>query len=281
MSSILCVHFLASLLIIHLGHLYVFSEADPIIGAKVYSTKKKYNSVVVVVEKSIELQSYEHLCTGSLISKTQVLTAASCMENKELNNLRVFPGGRSTTLYRHGSFEILSKVTYKDYEEECFRNGICKFKQIDDICILKLDAREVVLKPTHISYEESFPTFGDQVSLIGWGPTRHTKAPLVAHYSELQILQRPDCNARAETFAPMYRKYTWPNKVFCAQKSPPVKVIDGDFGGPALYGNKLVGIAIRPRPLGEEAIIMDAQPVLILRLSSYKDFIEKYLDSEV
>ncbi|KAJ8675803.1 hypothetical protein QAD02_011589 [Eretmocerus hayati] len=252
-------------------------SGEPVMSRTAYSVKQKYQFVVLIAEKDSMTVEGRRLCTGSLISRNQVLTFSSCLENKELKNLNAFMGstGQSTDF---NMFDILSKKTYDDYlyESELSKNMIPH--GIGDIAILKLDMPQTIFEPVAISYDSNSPTFEDEVTFIGWGKTKDTETPPKAHYVTRKVLKKQVCDDKAKIFSPNYRKFSWSNKVFCIVGKPLAHVVDGDFGGPVLFdGNKLVGIAIRPRPIPEAIESIRRQPILVLRLAFYKDFIQKYL----
>ncbi|KAJ8675804.1 hypothetical protein QAD02_011590 [Eretmocerus hayati] len=255
----------------------IFISGEPVMSKTTYSVRQKYQFVVLIAEKdSIKVEG-RRLCTGSLISRNQVLTASSCLEDKELKDLNAFMGSTGLSL-DFNVFDILSKKTYDDYlyESELSENTI--HHGISDIAILELDTPQTIFEPVTISYDSNSPTFEDEVTFIGWGKMKDTETPPKAQYVTRKVLKKQVCDDKAKIFSPNYRKFSWSNKVFCIVGKPLAHVVDGDFGGPVLFdGNKLVGIAIRPRPIPEAIESMRRQPILVLRLAFYKDFIQKYL----
>ncbi|KAJ8675801.1 hypothetical protein QAD02_011587 [Eretmocerus hayati] len=254
------------------------SKAEPIMGNEIYSSKKSHPFVVLIAKINEASGEEKRLCSGSMISKNQVLTVASCLENEPTQNLEVFIGNSSPSSIDFNVFKVSSKVTYKEYADELLQNGIFVFRQVDDICILTLQVTDTGFEQAVISYDTNKPTIGDSVTFVTWGPTRDRYLPNVPRYVTLKVLQKQECDDFAKIFTPNYRKLAWSNKVFCIQKDNIVNVVDGDFGGPVLFdGNKLVGMAIRPRPSPEPIKVTYRQPILVLRIGIYKDFIEKYL----
>ncbi|KAJ8675805.1 hypothetical protein QAD02_011591 [Eretmocerus hayati] len=250
-------------------------HGEPIMSSGFHSTanKPQYSFIVLILSKE-----GQRLCTGSLISKNQVLTAASCLGDRVGENLKVSVAYEHQRL--HVFFDVLSKITYGDFVNEYQAESNAFYQEIPDIAILNLDTQDTGQEPIPISYDQNMPTVGDKVIFAGWGPSKASQSPPVAHYGEMRVLKRQDCYEKAATFAPNYRKFTWANKLFCLYTTFSIRITDVDFGGPVLFGSLgLVGLALRPRPISEPIRFMKNQPVLVLRLSSYKNYIQKYLHS--
>ncbi|KAJ8674267.1 hypothetical protein QAD02_005529 [Eretmocerus hayati] len=242
------------------------SDAEPIKSRTTHSVRQEHPFVTLIVEKNSEdITSAKRLCTGSLISRNQILMVNSCLHDKSLTNLLAIVENTHLLIMNLNMFKLSSRITYKDYEEELKREGASPLTpEIDDICILELDVSDTNIIPAAISFEQDAPTMGSYVKFIGWGPTTNREFPKTARYAIVQVLQKQYCDEFAKIFLPRYRKLLWSNKIFCARRfTHPVHPVDGDFGGPILYKeSKLIGIVIRPRPFPEKVGEKRDEPVV-------------------
>ncbi|KAJ8673517.1 hypothetical protein QAD02_004779 [Eretmocerus hayati] len=257
---------------------YFLPKVESIRGQQVFSVKDVYLFPTLIIEENDARTEEKRLCTGSIITKNQVLTGASCLENAKLQNLLVIMLSAFKPIPGVNSFKVSTKLTYNDFKKKKEETGNFLFQQIEDICILTLNTDRLPITPVSISYDADNPTFASPVKFIGWGTTKDKGLPRTARCAQIQVLKKQECDRISQIAQIVYRKYVWANSVFCAQRSIyPVHAFDADFGGPVLSDDdKLVGIAIQPmKDSGTIVRTTSEEAVFVLRLAHYKEFIQE------
>ncbi|KAJ8675610.1 hypothetical protein QAD02_011396 [Eretmocerus hayati] len=266
------------------------ANADPLFGtaqSRILKTDTREHSkyLALIVNKSSKNDAEHHLCTGTLISRRQVLTSASCIAKvSNINQLEIIFGTTSLDSTRHHTFEVLSKLTYGDWCKDirdCFYD-----ERTDDICILRIKSIAYGIPYAKIAgissnLEKSYPLPGVQIELFGWGHTKSEFRPSFPSKGYLEVIAKLDCEARVKQLVPScLSDIELPEKVFCAVANPPIHAVEGDFGGPAFYndGKTIVAIAIQRCPIYHPHDVNDGQVNLLLQLSYYRDFFTTVLD---
>ncbi|XP_049961090.1 serine protease snake-like [Schistocerca serialis cubense] len=210
------------------------------------------------------------LCAGSLISDQYVLTAAHCCNNRDRPApVRVQLGTANLSSSRAGSsrYGISDIVIHADYSRSSYRA---------DIALLRLD-RRVSFSRT-VSPACLYTRGGDPPAALivtGWGATNPlgTKQSRVLQEGTVRSLPFSRCQQYRQRFPEGLD-----SSVICAgDPQGVVAICDGDSGGPLLakedtFTYSIVGItSIGPSPCGGNI------PSLYTRVSSYIDWIEKYV----
>ncbi|KAJ8668244.1 hypothetical protein QAD02_009907 [Eretmocerus hayati] len=258
------------------------SKAEPLHGAPDslphVDVGKKDSIALITSDNEI------HLCTGSLILKNQVLTAASCLKNIPTQDLRVIFGTTDSSLSVHKKFNVLSKITY---EEWCGNQVLCFYeKYTDDLCILKLDVVDTGIKPIIIG--GNLDTSFKQIKVAGWGLVsnsfHNTYYPKRPRSAAMETLSKTEYEQRVRSQIPeCFSDVVLPNKVVCAVSQPAVLAVEGDFGGPVFvfYQRQISGILIQRCPLSNPLDVNVKQVNLILKLSHFKEFLTDAVSAEI
>ncbi|KAJ8668246.1 hypothetical protein QAD02_009909 [Eretmocerus hayati] len=260
------------------GYFYIQVKAKPLSGKPLKTAEEEYPFSVLIVGKISSKGNTQLVCTGSLISRNQVLTAASCLEGKQLADLQAIVSIGKTKVKKKGIFDISSKVTYENYMTELRLRKQFKPSEIEDLAILELSVEDTGITPARISFKTDIPKAGHTVKIVGFnGKDTKLSSPRVA-YGSLTVLDKKLCDDQAKLIAVDYRRFVWTNRIICAQTYPPILANNGDFGGPILNEKgKIVGISFKGRSDSEPIrLIPKGQANLILRIGWYEDFITTY-----
>ncbi|KAJ8675611.1 hypothetical protein QAD02_011397 [Eretmocerus hayati] len=271
-------------------YLKIDSLAEPLLGNEHSEIRKTseihVTSVAVIVDKYSINNANAHLCTGTLVTRTQILTAASCLKKiSNVNQLEVIFGTTNTIAPRHRKFDVLSKLTYEDW---CKNRRNCFLEEhTDDICILKLKTPAVGIPAATISGLNGFakdiatPVSGTRAKLLGWGHTKDEIRPKEPVKGNTYILSKGACEERVKKqISSCLSDVVLPEKVLCSAANPPVLGAQGDFGGPVSFDNdrSISAILIQRCPIYHPNDIRQDQVNLLLYLAFYRGFLSSTLE---
>ncbi|XP_063983180.1 transmembrane protease serine 9-like [Diachasmimorpha longicaudata] len=181
----------------------------------------------------VAIHSGDGFCSGSIISRNYVLTAAHCVNSlnvSDIPDISVRTGNVRSRTYGGKIYRVDAIAIHKGFEN----HG--NFPH--DIAIMKLKKLIKFNRYTEpISLSESVPRASNKITVIGWGriaPSNST-SPVKPQVIDEIVLSRKKC-AKIHGPDPITKSH------ICVRGSKRLGICNGDSGGPALFNNALVGI---------------------------------------
>ncbi|KAJ8668669.1 hypothetical protein QAD02_010332 [Eretmocerus hayati] len=265
---------------VHFWIMYQFLllKAEPLFGkvAHIRGGKAALPFVVLITRKD----NGQHVCTGSLISKSLVLTTASCL-NVPLKDLVVVTGSADPGSTRRGVFGLSWKITYGDWERI---NNKPKFdKNSDDIALIKLSWVNALVKHGKIDYFDGSDKPGSKLQMVGWGPTidaeRLLERPERPRAATIRVWDRDHCMNHIKFILPTSTPYILPSRLMCTDSL--AIAVNGDFGGPVLNKERNIVAVLIPRcPVPGACFTTSAQPNLLIHLRDFRAFLDEYINDD-
>ena len=197
---------------------------DELIVNGIEANHDKFPSIVGIATLNENKTVAYHWCTGTLIKKDLVLTAAHCIKGKDINNIFIY--------YEYSKLDEVCSECFNEIFRYKFHE---KYNEIAheiwyDIGILLLKNKlqnGIVSEVLHPSYYEEFIKINDIVTVAGYGYDEESIGG-VLRYGDVPVIKIPN-----EFEILVSTKYT-PNPCY------------GDSGGPVYVKNQSVtGIASR------------------------------------
>ncbi|XP_016994140.2 hypodermin-B [Drosophila takahashii] len=181
---------------------------------------------------AIRINGYQE-CGGSVIDSQIVITAAQCVKGIALNKITVRAG--SSEPYRGGKvFKVTAVVVHEKYKAHELN---------DDIALLWLSSSVLSSRVTKIPLTQIEPAENEYPSNAGWGEKQLESYVLPKKLQNGVTKLRPRSVCVEELLDP-----TGPELLcsFYIQND----ICPGDYGGPLILANKLVGIAVQGHGCG-------------------------------
>ncbi|XP_011505984.1 PREDICTED: chymotrypsin-like elastase family member 2A [Ceratosolen solmsi marchali] len=237
-SERLVIYFLCGQCIIFYNP-YGVINAKPLIGTNIRSaTDNEFPSVVSIqLICAHQTPVEQHVCTGTLISKNDVLTAEHCLSDaNNFNSVRISMGTVDLNRNTHGY--VAWWLTYVAWASQ--RQVQITHYQ-NDIAIIRLTADiPNGLTPSLMPFLTNYDLYQEDVTMAGWGKLRNGTTSRIMQTVDLKVLTQHECNDRISRLRGTPSNL---EEIFvCTAKQPFVILGKGDSGGPLFFDDDLVAI---------------------------------------
>ncbi|XP_011495563.1 PREDICTED: chymotrypsin-2-like [Ceratosolen solmsi marchali] len=219
------------------------------IGANVRDAMEDEFSYVVSISR-IDLEDAskpnEHFCTGTLITRQDVLTSAHCMESEALSTTLVIVG--SINLTEGITYKPLWWITYnlwtdmKEMQRKFTNNDIGNLRLYHEV------PEEIV--PASIMQMPNSNFYGLNVQIASWGDREDGVTPINMKTVILNILSNTECESRIKGLCG--QDVPIKENRLCAVADPFALMYRGDSGAPLLYMGSVIAIHEATIPLFDE-----------------------------
>ncbi|XP_032671252.1 chymotrypsin-1-like [Odontomachus brunneus] len=222
-------------------------EPEPIVGGNMaYPGQFKH-------QVSIQEDGY-HICGGSIISSTHILTAAHCISSPSIADRLTVVTGTNKVIGDGELYKVKSVVVHPGFSMDHLR---------DDIAILTLE-EPIPFNSRQNAIPLASKDYADGINrgmVSGWGKLGASSGtPLYLQYIDVTLMKPSECQkAHPETTS----------KQLCTNEVGQ-GVCMGDSGGPLIHNRELVGIVSWGIPCAV------GQPDVYTNVYHYTPWIEKH-----
>ncbi|CAF4741810.1 unnamed protein product [Pieris macdunnoughi] len=215
---------------------------------------------------SLQLANHNnfHFCGGAVIADRWILTAAHCLKDISVKNLRVLAGTNNNK--SGGTRYIIDKIIkHEKYTDR---------PNVNDIALLRTNEKiKFTEKVKAIEVATEDPKPGDKCKLSGWGFTTQNQrnSPYKLQWLDVKIISNKDCKTnfirRFEKSFPVTENH------ICTLNKNGEGTCQGDSGGSLACNNKSVGIVSWNNPCAR------GQPDAYTRTSKYTTWIKDTMEA--
>ncbi|EDW87365.1 hypodermin-B [Drosophila yakuba] len=199
---------------------------------------------------SVWVNGYQE-CGGTVIDTRIILTAAQCVKNKPVKKITVRVG--TPDIYRGGNvIKVTAMAVHENYKE--WNN---------DIALLWLEKPVLSERVTNIPLPFKEPSENEYPSNAGWGEK------LLESYVSPRKLQNGVTKIRPRSLCVDELVEPIGNELLCTFYAEN-DICPGDYGGPLILANKVVGIAVQGHGCGYAIL-----PSLYTNVFHYLTWIEE------
>jgi secreted trypsin-like serine protease len=246
------------LLVIYTGAL---AQERVINGTVVSASNENWQSIV-----SFRSYGY-HICGGTLIAPTWVLTASHCLEDNYGNPISASPQYTIGV----GSYSLSSMTLYSP--KRFIRHPAYNTSTLNnDIALIELESAVTMVEPTHYDTDHSLAS-NTQTEVAGWGnmSTTGSDYPNDLREALVPIVDTATCNG----FSAYNGSIT--SNMLCAGYMVSYKdSCQGDSGGPLMVDETLVGIVSWGYGCAQTGY-----PGVYTKVQNYASWIKSYTPYEV
>ncbi|KAL0124383.1 hypothetical protein PUN28_006306 [Cardiocondyla obscurior] len=203
----------------------------------------------------------DHFCSGTILSKRYVITAANCLESLH-NATDVFVDAGSNNLYSSTrvTYSAEALIIHPNYNSTLGINDIGLIRLTKDITFNK-----IIKSINLIPFDQTFDKELDFI-VTGWGKFS-MNGQMSDRLREIHVKEFSQ-----ELCHQLYKNIT--NNHICSRQAIGKGICDGDIGSALTYDNELIGIAsFNAIPCG------NGYPDVFTRVLPYKPWINSYINA--